>query len=257
MSKLDKIKQRAAEAKRNEIAIEQMESPSTELLEDILNSPIIAIENVNNVPVPEQIIENNESKVVIPENTPAETGNQAIINPANTESTVIENMIIKSEIVTPEVVIPEIVESKVSELKSQTSLDSVKEQEPSNDDRTLTIYPYQLSELISWGTNIKTNILDSFEYYAVVNNVKQYVLINSLIQSEIDWEENHPEFPDKKFVMSNIRNREKPNKKDYTNAAFMLTPKTHAFLKETSSKCGLKMYEFLQFLIEEFIGVEY
>lgn len=126
-------------------------------------------------------------------------------------------------------------------------------------DRKLTMKEYRLSALSSWGTNINMEIFLGYEYYAVVNGYKKYDLINSIIESHIEWEKEHPEFPEKEFVMENIRKRQaKKNQKEQegerTNATFLLSEENRAFVAKRAASCGMKMFEFLEYLIPLYTG---
>ena len=123
------------------------------------------------------------------------------------------------------------------------------------------LYNYELSQLTTWGMTIDEDILLSFDYFATMQDIKRYDLINSLVEMENGWAKEHPEFPDKKFVIENLkkfktRRSLKSKSEGYASATMVLTKENKRFIEKQSKKCGMPMYGFLEYIIAKYLGKE-
>ena len=166
---------------------------------------------------------------------------------------------------------PDEIKNKTDELpvkeSDKTDINVVAESEPvkatktqnnetPDQDRVLEIKEYDLKTLVPWGTFMDAEVLNMFEYYAASHLVKRYDLINSIIDSHIKWEEKHPEFPEKEFVMKNIqkKNANKNTAAEKGHATLILSVPGRDFLKKRARSCCMAMCEFLEYIIPLYLS---
>ena len=107
---------------------------------------------------------------------------------------------------------------------------------------------------ISWTCKIETETYLNFQLLVASQGTNKLELINRIIENEISYENDHPEFPEKEFVLNNLKNKSNAQGDDYISATFNITKENNLFLKKASQKCGMKMYVFLSYLINEYTG---
>lgn len=121
------------------------------------------------------------------------------------------------------------------------------------------LYNYELSQLTTWGMTIDEDVLLSFDYFATMQDIKRYDLINSMVHMESIWADQHPEFPAKSFVIENLkkfktRRSLKSKSEGYASATMVLTRENKKFIEKQSKKCGMPMYGFLEYVITKYLG---
>lgn len=76
-------------------------------------------------------------------------------------------------------------------------------------------------------------------------------LMNRIIESEKDWKALNPWFPDETFVGSHFR-KKRDAKVGLVKLSYVLTDENRTFVKTEAARCGMKMYQYLEFLIGEY-----
>ena len=105
---------------------------------------------------------------------------------------------------------------------------------------------------ISWTCKIESETYLNFQLLVADQGTNKLELINRIIDNEKDWQSKNPEFPERAFVLENLKNKSTAQNGDYVSATFNITKANNTFLKKSSQKCGMKMYVFLTYLINEY-----
>ena len=269
----------------NESVNESVKEPVSEPVKEPIKEPVSAQEPVTEStktqelpasPVPTTAAVENKETTETVENIEAAEAVENIETAENTEKIESKKVEPKTETVEP----PKTIEPKTAESKKETTeTPKNAEAQPANQkdnvqseqtdasspvnrkvqqtkaDRILKIKQFKSTELISWGALLSEEANDTLSYYAAVHSMNAYNVVNSIIASEIEWEKAHPEFPSKEFVMSNIkakRNREVAK----VSRSLTITEEHRSFVKAASIRCGMKMQEFMEYLIIEYLSEE-
>lgn len=91
-------------------------------------------------------------------------------------------------------------------------------------------------------------ITKAFEY-----NVKKYVLINSIVQCERDYVQEHPDYITPDFKLDNIKNRKTIRSQMTEHFSARFAKDNIAFVKEESRKCCMYSNAYLEFIINKYI----
>lgn len=138
-------------------------------------------------------------------------------------------------------------------VEKQEKIDAINPVSFQTDDRRLSVsLDISVSDTSPWPTKIKKDDIVLYFYECYTQGKKKYQLINEIIKSEMEWTKRHPEFPDKATVMSNIANQKKATSEGYESFSPSILPECKEFLTVQSRKCGMRMFEYLEFLIEQY-----
>lgn len=112
----------------------------------------------------------------------------------------------------------------------------------------------QRNNCCTWNCTVKPECESKFVYEAAVQGTTMMELINRIVYAEMEWQKQHPEFPSKEFVLSNIKNRKaiKHNRQEHVSMSLIFSPGAWDFVKIASKRCGMHMNVFLEFLIDEY-----
>ena len=106
------------------------------------------------------------------------------------------------------------------------------------------------TDTTSWNCNLDPEILIRFDLMVAQEETNKVELINRIFDSERKWVEKHPEFPDKSFILENIKAKTKRDEAGLTRTTFNFTEQNLSFFKIISKKCGMKMYQYVTYLLE-------
>ncbi len=71
---------------------------------------------------------------------------------------------------------------------------------------------------ISWTCKIESETYLNFQLLVADQGTNKLELINRIIENEIEWQKNNPEFPERAFVMENLKNKSTTKSEDYISA---------------------------------------
>ena len=106
------------------------------------------------------------------------------------------------------------------------------------------------TDTTSWNCNLDPEMLIRFDLMVAQEETNKVELINRIFDSERKWVEKHPEFPDKAFILENIKSKTKRDEAGLTRTTFNFTEQNLSFFKIISKKCGMKMYQYVTYLLE-------
>ena len=213
---------------------------------------------------------NKETNILI---TPTDDFDDFVLNTPQKTQDIVEKPEINESIPTNEIKVAESTKSEgnvsretkndiVSEekndtfqTKKQTKIDEIQNVNPFLNVEILNANDGNLQELKSYGVIIKDSCIYTYDYYAAVHDVKRYNLMNNIVVAEKEWLKDNPDFPSKDFVMSNVIKKNDSCGRS-TKITFLLSADSKDFIKKMSKRCAMKMYEYVEYLIEKHLGDE-
>ena len=107
-------------------------------------------------------------------------------------------------------------------------------------------------QTITWNCELRPDLIERFTFEVYMRRTSAQELINRILKQEQEWEEAHPEFFTKEYIIGNIRNAKTLSKEERATQSFNLLPENKAYLKESSFRRGMKMYAMISELIDAY-----